>query len=141
MTTYNAIHACAVALLSGAVLQVGGISAGRGLVVDWRTVRSGETIQDGGDAFDTAQLFVSLVGAELALSVLEPDAVPEATPAPRVAPRITAWSPNEHGQRVRSFEAPGGFKVSVQSTDYGADDDDAAAAFTERLAALAETMA
>jgi hypothetical protein len=137
--TFPAIRACAQALLDGAVLQAAEVSAGNGAVIDWRTVRSGDTLQTGGDPFDTAQLFVALVGPEVALAALkdEPDPV---EPFEEPAPRIHAWSHNEHGQRVRSFIAPGNFAVSVKSHNWCENDDEAAAAFTERLAKLAHGM-
>lgn len=130
-TTFTAVRACSLALLSGAVLQVGGVSAGNGIVIDWRTVRSGETLTTGADAFDTAQLFVALVGPETALSALRE----EIPPAPETAPfvsSVVAFMPYPHGGRRRSFEA-GEFTVMVEPHD----DDQAQAAFTERLAALA----
>lgn len=64
--TFNAVRACAISLLAGDVLQADLVSAGNGIVIDWRTVRSGETLQSGADAFDTAQLFVALVGVDAA---------------------------------------------------------------------------
>lgn len=127
--TFEAVWACSLALLSGAVVQAGGVTAGNGLVVDWREVRSGETVQDGGDPFDTAQLFVALVGAECALACV--DGAPalhfEAPPV-----RITAFSANEYGARRRSFDAEP-FRVIVEPHE----DDAAQAAFTARLATLA----
>jgi hypothetical protein len=53
------------------VLQIEGVSAGRGIVIDWREVKSGETLQTDADAFDTAQLFVALVGVTVALAALD----------------------------------------------------------------------
>lgn len=49
-------------LLAGRVLQACEVSAGNGKVIDWRDVRSGELLLDEADAFDTARLFVHLVG-------------------------------------------------------------------------------
>lgn len=130
--TYMAVRACAVALLAGAVLQADAVSAGNGLVIDWRTVKCGDVIQSDGDAFDTAQLFVALVGSEAALSstdgaVAPPDAFVE--PAARVA----EYMRNNAGARRRSFDA-GPFRVFVEPHD---DDDEAQSAFTRRLADLA----
>jgi hypothetical protein len=127
--TFPAVRACALAVLSGAVLQMSGVTAGRGKVIDWREVKSGETIQEDADAFDTAQLFVALVGPEAALAVATKYA---GNPPP--APAITAYRPNEHGQRVREFTTPAGFKVTVRSADYGEDDEAEAAELTTRLA-------
>ena len=69
--TFPAVRACTLAIFRGAVLQASGISAGRGTVIDWRTVKSGETLAEGADAFDAAHLFVSLVGPEVARAVAE----------------------------------------------------------------------
>lgn len=129
--TYEAVRACALAILAGAVIQVDGVSAGRGIVVDWRTVKSGETLTQGADAFDAAQLFVALVGAERALSVVGD--TPEATSFVAPEPRVSAYMPNASGARRRSFEA-GQFRVFVEPHD---DDDSAQAEFTARLARLA----
>jgi hypothetical protein len=142
--TYEAVRACALAMLMGAVLQADNVSAGRGLVVDWRTVKSGKHIQVDGDAFDTAQLFVALVGAETAMASLGRDGFADVEPPPAVPkriPEVTAYRPNEHGMRVRQFTAPRGFKVVVHPSHYGDDHTDAdAAAFTARLAELAEGL-
>ena len=67
--TFPAVRICTLAIFRGAVLQASGISAGRGTVIDWRSVKSGETIAEGADAFDAAQLFVALVGPEVAFAV------------------------------------------------------------------------
>jgi hypothetical protein len=61
-----AVRDCAVALLAGAVLQTDDVTAGFGCVVDWRTVKCGDTIIDRADAFDTARVFVDLVGVRAA---------------------------------------------------------------------------
>ena len=129
---YEVVRACALAILAGAVLQVDGVSAGRGIVVDWRTTKSGETLTQDADAFDAAQLFVALVGAERALSVVGDDA-PEAGAFVAPEPRVSAYMPNASGARRRSFEA-GPFRVFVEPHD---DDDAAQAEFTARLARLA----
>jgi hypothetical protein len=134
--TFPAVRACAIAMLAGRVLQVDGVSAGRGRVIDWRTVKSGETLQSHADAFDTAQLFVALVGAERALSLFDESVEPP--PAPPTVPRVTAYmiDPNCGGRR-RSFEATKfGFRVYVEPHE----NDAAQAAFTEQLAALAEQI-
>lgn len=132
--TFEAVRACAIAILGGAVIQAAGVSAGQGLVIDWRTVKCGETMLEGADAFDAAQLLVALVGAEAALEAMQDDVEP-APVAPAPAPRVYAYMPNQHGARRRSFDAPGGFRVIVEPFD---DDDAAQAAFVARLAELAE---
>jgi hypothetical protein len=129
--TYNAVRACAVALLAGAVLNCAGVTAGCGLVIDWRTVKSGETLQAGADAFDTARLFVSLVGDDLALTCAGGDA-PEPPPVPAMPVRISAYMPNHDGARRRSFDV-GPYRVYVEPHE----DDAAQAAFTARLALFA----
>jgi len=63
---FETVQACAVALLGGAVLHASDVTAGNGVVIDWRVVKSGETIQNDGDAFDTAYLFVIVAGVEAA---------------------------------------------------------------------------
>ena len=136
-TIYEAVRACSIALLAGAVLQVGGVSAGNGTVIDWRTVKSGETIQADGDAFDTAYLFVTLVGAEEAAVAAASDLdIAPPPPAPEVAPRITAFAARHDGARRRSFEV-GPFTVVVEPHE----DDAAQAAFVEALARAAVGVA
>ena len=132
MGTFAAVRACAEVILDGAVLQADGVSAGNGRVVDWRTVKNGETLQDGCDAFDTAQLFVALVGCEAALSVMDDAA--SAPPSVASLPEIVAFMANEHGARRRSFTV-GRFTVVVEPHS---DDDSAQAAFARRLAEFAE---
>jgi hypothetical protein len=132
--TYDAVRACALAVCAGRIVKANGVTAGRGIVVDWREVRSGEHVLADADAFDVAQTFVALVGVEGARAAV--DGVEDAEPIALPPPEITAWRPNEHGQRARSFEV-GRFKVTVESKAYGEDDEGEAAAFTERLAALA----
>ena len=119
---YDAVRACALAMLGGAVLQTCDVSAGRGLVVDWRIVKSGEAMLSEADPFDVADLFVALVGPEAALSTVGVEPVPE----------IVAFMRCENGGRRRRFEV-GGFAVYVEPHE----DDAGQAAFTGRLAALA----
>ncbi len=140
MTTYDTVRVCALAILRGRVLQAGGVSAGRGSVIDWREVRSGETLQTGADAFDTAQLFVTLVGENAALQSHLADVMvaPEPPPPPFVPPppRITRWGTNsDHRGHDRSFDV-GEFSVTVRRHE----DDAAQAQFTERLAAAAQEI-
>lgn len=130
VATYEVVRACALAILAGAVLQVDGVSAGRGVVVDWRTIKSGETLIQDADAFDVAQLFVTLVGEERAQTVAG-DA-PEAAAFEAPVPRVSEYMANANGARRRSFEA-GPFRVFVEPHD----DDAAQAEFTSRLARLA----
>lgn len=136
--TFVVVHACAVLLLGGVVLQTEGVSVGRGRVVDWRQVRCGETLLEDGDAFDCAQAFVGLVGVTAAAACVdaeEGELPPPSKPAP---PQIHAYRPDEHGRRIREFSAPGGFKVSVEfdawRDNYSPDGDARAAAFTAKLA-------
>jgi len=133
--SFNAIRACAIALLAGAVLQAGGVSAGNGEVIDWRTVKSGETLTRSADAFDVAQLFVTLVGPEQAIVSIKGD-VADAPAFESPKPRISAYMANASGARRRSFDA-GPFRVFVEPHD---DDDAAQAAFVERLARLTATL-
>lgn len=136
MSKHATIQAVAVALLGGLVLHAANVTAGNGAVIDWRTVKSGETVQEGADAFDTALLFVSLVGEEAAVGVL-PVVVEVQEPAPvKIAPRISAYMQQQNGGRLRAFEV-GGFRVMVEAHD----DDEAQAAFVERLATLAAELA
>ena len=126
---YPAVRVCALALLGGEVLQASKVSAGRGTVIDWRHVKSGEIVCEG-DAFDTAHAFVTLVGEKSALSAAIVG--PELAPLPH-RPEVTAWMRTPSG-RGRSFDV-GPYHVNVHVS---ADEDDAAhAAFTEKLAALA----
>lgn len=130
-TGFDAVWVCAIALLSGGVLQVAGVSAGSGLVIDWRTVTSGETLLANGDAFDTAQLFVALVGDGPAVEAVRGD-TGSAAKFVAPAPRVTAFMPGANGGRRRSFEI-GAFRVVVEPHE----DDEAQAVFTSELAALA----
>ena len=132
--TYEAVRACALAMLAGATLQIDDVTAGRGMVIDWRTVRSGETLQEGGDAFDTAQLFVSLVGEETAARAVASD-VPDPPEEPATPIRISAYAPNQDGARRRSFDV-GPFRVYVEPHE----DDAAQAIFTAALAAKAHEV-
>jgi len=133
VSTFTAIRACSILLLGGVVLHAEDVTAGNGKVIDWRTVRCGETVQEGADAFDTAALFVSLVGPEAALLAATRDQdIEEAPPATEPAPRVHAYMMQANGGRLRSFEV-GPFTVMVQAHS----DDAAQAAFTERLASLA----
>ena len=72
-TVYDAVRAVATELLSGSVVQIDDVTAGRGSVIDWRTARSGEPIVEGGDAFDVAYQFVLMVGPRAALDALTED--------------------------------------------------------------------
>lgn len=129
---FDAVRACSIALLAGGVLHGPDVTAGNGSVIDWRSVKSGETVQADGDAFDTAYLFVALVGPEAALAAATRDRnIEPPPPAPEPEPRITAYMFTERG-RARSFGV-GPFTVLVQPHE----DDAAHAAFTEALARLA----
>ena len=127
---FSAVRACVIAILAGAILHAGNVSAGNGQVIDWRTVRSGETLQEGADAFDVAQLFVALVGPDSALRAIDGRDIEPASPV-QTKPVVHAYMMQANGGRLRSFEAFG-FRVMVEAHE----DDAAQAAFTERLAAM-----
>lgn len=135
-TLFDAVRACSIALLSGTVLHACDVTAGNGKVIDWRTVKSGEELCPGGDAFDTAYLFVALVGSEAALAAAtrDRDIEPALAPAP-LPPRVHAYAPNGSGARRRSFDV-GPFTVYVEPSD----DDAAQATFTEALARAAQDL-
>jgi hypothetical protein len=138
-TTFAAVRACVIVLLTGAVLQVMGVSAGNGIVIDWRTVRCGEVLVTCADAFDVAQLFVALVGPDAATLAAsrDVDIEPAPTPPPMV-PRVHAYMVDSGiGGPRRSFEAPGGFRVYVEPHE----DDAGQAAFAAKLAEFCATAA
>lgn len=128
---FEAVRACALALLGGVVLQAADVSAGNGKVIDWRTVRCGDALLESADAYDVARLFVSIVGSESALRSVAAKGLVRALPLPRVY----AFMRQASGGRLRSFEVAG-FKVMIEAHA----DDDAQAAFTEQLAALSVTL-
>lgn len=119
MDTYEAIRYCAVELLAGKIIQAAGVSAGHGMVIDWRTLKSGETLQANGDTFDTARLFVTLVGPEVAMRG-------------GGTPEVTAWMCDQNGRRRRSFKV-GGVHVTTETLD----GEDLAEWFTTELAKVA----
>lgn len=138
---FSAVRACSIAILAGSTLQTENVSAGNGMVVDWREVPSGVTLLFDTDAFDTANLFVDLVGFEAAFLAATRDRYVAPAPDPtKIPPRISAFAPQgRNNARRRSFEV-GAFRVFVEPAD--ADETDAAQAdFTARLAALAATLA
>lgn len=120
--TYEAVRLCAAELISGAVIQTAGVSAGNGTVIDWRTVPSGETIQDGGDTFDTARLFVALVGTEAAMRG-------------NGVPIVSTYMERYDGARRRSFHVRG-MTVYVEPHE----DDELQAWFTAELARAAVAL-
>lgn len=128
--TFAAVRVCSIAILAGEVLQADAVSAGNGMVVDWRTVKSGETLQEGADAFDTAQLFVALVGPDAALRSVASWVV-EPAPLVRVQPTIHAYMQASNGGRRRTFDV-GGFQIMVEPHE----DDLAQAEFTAKLVAI-----
>lgn len=129
--TYAAVRACSIAILAGAILQIDQVSAGNGKVIDWRTVRSGETVQADASAFDTAQLFVALVGPAAALCAVERNRNVAPAPPVRVAPTVHAFAQASNGGRRRTFQASG-FTIVIEPHE----DDAAQAAFAGRLASL-----
>lgn len=74
---YELVFEAAKRILDGAILQTANVSAGGGKVYDWRTVKSGDLLDEGGDPFDQALLFVSLVGPEVCRSLFELQDAPE----------------------------------------------------------------
>ncbi len=135
MDTHPAVRACTLALLAGFILHASNVTAGRGLVVDWRTVKSGEELQMG-DPFDTAWLFVAIVGPEAALGSLEVEPAP-APPMAAIATRVYAYAVQPCGGRLRSFDATAlEFRVMVEAHE----EDEAQAAFCERLAAFCDGL-
>jgi hypothetical protein len=139
--TFPTVRACVLVLLAGVVLHGSDVTAGNGIIVDWRTVKCGEEIRRDADPFDTAQLFVALVGVEVAARAVE-DAVERngldiapPPPVPRVAPRVVAFAPDCNGGRRRQFDV-GAFTIRVEPHE----DDAAQAEFTARLAALCESL-
>lgn len=74
-TNYETIAACSAALLRGKALQACEVTAAAGMVIDWRTEQSGETVLVDGDAYEVAALFAALVGNEVALAAAAATAV------------------------------------------------------------------
>lgn len=136
---FPVVSACAVKLLGGVVLHAqadeGVVTAGNGKVVDWRENKSGETVATGIDAFETAHLFVELVGPEAAERAVREWAVRVGDAPPQIGPRVTAFAINPCGGRRRAFKV-GRFTVMVEPHE----DDEGQAEFTERLAAAAARM-
>lgn len=137
LLTVDTVQAVVIALLGGAVVQAVGVSAGHGKVIDWREVKSGWTMLDNADAYDTAQLFVDLVGVDASLEVLAKHGIvlgedrSDAQPN-REVPEVVAYAPNARGERMCGFSFDG-FRVSVQNS-WDNEDDVAQAAFTQWLA-------
>lgn len=133
-TIFAATRACALALLAGSVLAASDVTAGNGLVVDWRTVKSGEALITDADPFDEAHLFVAAVGPEAAILAATRDK--DVEPAPEVVehePRVVSFMLLPCGGRRRMFKV-GPFAVYVEP--HG-EDDAAQAAFVTALAAMA----
>lgn len=134
ISNFDAVRACSIALLRGTTLRAEDVTAGLdGSVIDWRSVKCGETIQTDGDAFETAQLFVTLVGEDAAMVAAQRDR--DVPPPPVFVPpevEIAAYMPNQDGARRRSFNA-GPFRVIVEPHE----NDAAQSAFTQSLAKLA----
>ena len=138
---YQTIRAIALVLLTGAVLHArdplgsGVVTAGRGTIVDWRTVPSGVTVAERLDAYDTAAMLVSLVGGEQAVLAL-PFVAEQAPPPAKIPPRVYAYALTSTGGRRRSFEV-GPWMVYVEPNE----DDEGQEAFTRRLAVVAAEVA
>lgn len=120
---YETVARCAVAMVAGDVLQSSGVSAGNGTVIDWRTVPSGEMVQSGGDAFDTARLFVALIGDDTARELLSG------------APPVAEFMARGDGARRRGFTVRG-LTVYVEPHE----DDALQAWFTAELARAAADL-
>ncbi len=71
MNTDTLYTRCCAALFLGNTLQICDVSVGRGFVIDWRTVRSGETLATGLDALDMADMLLALVGREAVAVTLD----------------------------------------------------------------------
>ena len=71
MNEFDAVFKCSVALYKGHVLQVNNVSVGNGALIDWRYVKSGDTLMENADEFDLAHYFVHLVGPSKALEAVE----------------------------------------------------------------------
>lgn len=137
VTCFEAVRACSIALLTGAVLHASDVTAGNGKVIDWREVRSGAELLADGDAFDVAHLFVTLVGEEAAHAAATRDmdiAPPPPDPEPEI--EVYAYGPSPRGGRRRAFDA-GPFRVIVEPDE---EDDAAQAAFTAALARAAKSI-
>ena len=65
------IFALAVAFTKGIVLTANDVTAGNGIVIDWRSVKSGDTVVSEGDAYDVAVTFVKLAGWGAAAMALD----------------------------------------------------------------------
>jgi hypothetical protein len=60
-----------ILLLNGLVIQADKVSVGNGTIIDWRGVPSGEEVAKGLDPFDSAYLFICLVGPCAARSAVD----------------------------------------------------------------------
>lgn len=70
MSFYDLVFRCSVEIIRGRVLQAGGVTAGNGDVIDWRSVRCGERVARDADAYDQALLFVELAGWDVVVPML-----------------------------------------------------------------------
>ncbi len=71
MNTFAAVFAASAAMLRGEVLHARNVTAGLGILVDWRHVKSGETVLVDADPFEVAALLVELVGPSAVLEAAE----------------------------------------------------------------------
>ena len=76
----EAIAECAKVLLAGVVIHADNVTAGNGILIDWRFERCGATLLEKRDPFDVAHLLVDLVGPSAAME------------AARVAQGADAWT-------------------------------------------------
>lgn len=56
------VDAIAYRMVFGEVLQAGNVTAGNGVVIDWRTTRSGFVVLSGATPEECASSFVQMVG-------------------------------------------------------------------------------
>jgi hypothetical protein len=125
------VEAVAIAVLQGRVLHATNVTAGRGTVIDWRAVRSGDEVLVDGDAFDVANAFVAIVGDEAAAAAVE--AEPGYIPPRPTAAEITVYAPGGSGARGVGFRR-GNLAVLVQG--YTDEDNADAEAFARKLAEI-----
>jgi hypothetical protein len=145
MNTYDIIFAIAVRLLAGVILHAhtseGVVTVGRGKLIDWRSVKSGEEVEPSdGSAADFAQLFVALVGVEAADVALGGErAAPPGFVPPK--PVITTYAPMASGMRRSQVELGGCVVLVTPEGEFGTEQEgtDAARRLAERIGMLEGT--
>lgn len=68
--SFEAIFAVAVVLVFGDILQVEGVTAGRGQLIDWRAVKSGHVLLEEAGPYEIAHMLVALVGSDAVLQAV-----------------------------------------------------------------------